>query len=154
MDSDDNIYDDEPQEMNLDDKSDPASSGRGVEVTRQSLLNGHWYKGTRRSNTAFIVGHSILMNFSVKHPNINPKKGFVIKMELSPPDTRHPNVYISSALDADPCSRLAVKASMTLMDGTHHEKYLQDCYEDRLRAPMIGNSIFDWLQGLSGNDRS
>ncbi|CRG88235.1 hypothetical protein PISL3812_05262 [Talaromyces islandicus] len=108
--AEDKTHDTEPEVMDLGDESAPASSGRDVEAMRQSLLKGHWYKGTKRSKNAYVVGHSILMSFRIKYPDINPKEGFIIKMELSPP---------------------AVRATMVLMNGSHHEMYLEDSYMDR-----------------------
>jgi hypothetical protein len=95
------------------------------------------------------MNHSVNIVFYVDHPNVDVDKGFVIKIEICPPGQWHPHVYVPEALDTDPCSRLAIKATMTLTDGTLHEMYLRDRRQDELRSPMIYNSVFDWLQGDS-----
>jgi hypothetical protein len=125
----------------------PASQPRGSESTRHSFFGGHFYKGAKAANGNYVVNHSALMKFKIHHPDVKFEDGFTIKMELNPPGERHPNVYVPEALDTDPCSRLAVKATMTLTDGTLHEMYLIDRHQDKLRSPMIYNSVFDWLQG-------
>lgn len=60
------------------------------------------------------VGCADYNHFRISRPHMDSTKGFIIKLEISPLGERHSNVYVSSALDSNPCSRLAVKAFIVL----------------------------------------
>lgn len=127
----------------------PSQPRRGEAVVQNLLGEGHFYQGKECSSDTYMVIHSRFMYFTISQPNVSLEKGFHIKMETCEPGRRHPNVFVQTALDEDLCSRLAVKAKMTLTDGRIHEQWLRESHYGRLKAPMVYNAVCDWLLGNS-----
>ncbi|KAI1912220.1 hypothetical protein LOZ61_003381 [Ophidiomyces ophidiicola] len=116
---------------------------------RRNLLQGKWFKGHRYNhlgNHYQIWALNGMLAVYVTEDDVNLDYGFVLHLLLSPPGTRHPYVYVTTARDDDPASRLAIKVEGQLTSGAEFTKYL---FQKKWKEPMRINSIFDWLSGAS-----
>ncbi|KAJ9324384.1 hypothetical protein DTO027B5_4235 [Paecilomyces variotii] len=73
---------------------------------------------------------------------------FVVTMDISPPGIRNPNVYVATALDSDPASRVAFNVTATSNSGERISIYPQSTKRNK-KVIMKVNTLFDYLQGLS-----
>ncbi|RWQ93316.1 hypothetical protein C8Q69DRAFT_446810 [Paecilomyces variotii] len=94
----------------------------------KELLNGRFYKGKnciRPPNTFQINVWEVNLIISNQDKDIDFDRGFVVTMDISPPGIRNPNVYVATALDSDPASRVAFNVTATSNSGERISIYPQ-----------------------------
>lgn len=107
-------------------KSRPDASDRSFTVgdkTREKLLQGRKYLGTRKHELFALIIHSCIELFlSIeKHP-----QGAIFKAEIKPSGQRHPHVWAREALPASNGSWITVGFSRYLHKGSRGNMVLFD----------------------------
>ncbi|KAJ9366058.1 hypothetical protein DTO282E5_9258 [Paecilomyces variotii] len=119
----------------------------------KELLNGRFYKGKnciRPPNTFQINVWEVNLIISNQDKDIDFDRGFVVTMDISPPGIRNPNVYVATALDSDPASRVAFNVTATSNSGERISIYPQSTKRNK-KVIMKVNTLFDYLQGMLAN---
>lgn len=109
--------------------------------TREELLQGRKYLGTRRGHGMFVVTiHSCIQLFLRIE---EPPREVIIKAEIKPPGQRHPHVWAQETLATDPGSRLAFRAMYTRDDVETSSYVTSNMVRDLYKA----NSFVHWMEG-------
>lgn len=117
----------------------------------RELLNGRLYKGkncTRPPNTFQINVWEVNLIISNDGRDIDFKRGFVVIIDISPLGIRNPNIFVTTALDTNPASRIAFKVTATTNSGEQISIYPQNTRRHK-KVIMKVNTLFDYLQGMS-----
>lgn len=118
---------------------------------RNNLLAGKWFKGHlyRKHGSHYqIWALRNMLTVRFTHDDVKLDEGFILQVVMSPPGTRHPNVYAKQARDDDPASRVAVKVTGTLETGRPFTVFPTQS-ERSWKEPMRINAVFDWFGGQS-----
>ena len=109
--------------------------------TREGLFQGREY-------TANFTWDGLTINFwemSVRIPYtaIDHTRKVTVRVELSPPGTRHQNVFTVRAGKNDPASRLELRVTGRTPDGDEFVAYPRS---NGLKALLPVNSLVEWLE--------
>lgn len=118
---------------------------------RNNLLRGKWFQGHlyRKHGSHYqIWALRNMLTVRFTHDGVNLDERFILQVLMSPPGTRHPNVYATQAKDDDPACRVAVKVSGILDTGEPFSLFPTQS-ERSWKEPMRTNTVFDWFAGQS-----
>ncbi|KGO39200.1 hypothetical protein PEX1_063420 [Penicillium expansum] len=109
--------------------------------TREELLRGRKFLGTRREKGIFVVTiHSSIQLFLRIE---EPPRQVTVKAEIKPPGQRHPHVWAQETLATDPGSRLAFCVMYTRDDVKISSYATSNMVRDLYKA----NSFVHWMEG-------
>ncbi|KAE8381157.1 hypothetical protein BDV26DRAFT_289654 [Aspergillus bertholletiae] len=115
-------------------------------LLRGKFFKGHVYKKLGNHYQIWALKNMLTVRFS--YQDVDLGEGFILKVVISPPGTRHPHIYATQANYDDPASRIAVEIKGIQNNGERFSRYVQQP-EDGWKEPMRLNTVFDWFSGAT-----